>query len=138
MPEVSAAENKRLTYYWFEEVWNNRRADLIDELVAPDCLIFGLGEPLRGPAAFKEFHAQYCGAFPDLRIEVYQVVAEDDWTAQRFGGAATHTGEGLGVPPTGNPVTFTGMSFGRWRDGKMVEAYNNIDLTELHRQAGLP
>lgn len=135
---MSVEENKRRVHYWFEEVWNNGRADLIPELVAPDCMIHGLGEPLRGPGAFQEFHARYRAAFPDLKIEVYQVVAEEDWTAQRFGGSGTHTGDGLGVAPTGNPVRFTGMSFGRWRDGKMIEAYNNVDLTEVHRLVGLP
>jgi steroid delta-isomerase-like uncharacterized protein len=134
---VSAEGNKRLVHFWFEEAWNNGRTEIIDQLVAPDCLIFGLGDPLRGPDPFKEFHARYRGAFPDLLIQVHHVVAEDDWTAQRFGGVGTHTGDGLGVPATGNPISFTGMSFTRWKDGRMIEAHNNVDFTEMHRVAGL-
>jgi steroid delta-isomerase-like uncharacterized protein len=134
---MSTEENKRLARYWFEEAWNKGRSEVIDDLVAPECLIYGLGDPLRGPGPFKEFHAQYRAAFPDLVIQVDQVVAEDDWTAQRFGGAGTHTGDALGVPATGNPISFTGMSFVRWRDGRMIEAYNNVDFTEMHRATGV-
>jgi predicted ester cyclase len=134
---VCADENKRLVHFWFEEAWNQGRTEIIDQLVAPDCLIYGLGDPLRGPDPFKEFHRQYTSAFPDLKIEVHQVVAEGDWTAQRFGGVGTHTGDGLGVAATGNPVSFTAMSFTRWKDGRMIEAHNTVDFAELHRVVGL-
>lgn len=135
---MSAEENRSQTYRWFEEVWNQKNPAAIDALMDADCLVGGIGETFRGTGPFKQFHAMYCRAFPDMRIQVDQVVAEGEWTAQRFSGTATHTGavEGM-AEPTGQPVRFTGMSFGRWQNGKMVEAYNNLDLVEVQKAVGL-
>lgn len=130
-------DNRERVYRWFEEVWGQGRVEVIDELMDPECVTDGVGEPFQGVEPFKRFHALYRTAIPDLRIQVDQVVVEGDWTAQRFSGGGTHTGPGLGPASTGNRVHFTGMSFTRWKDGRMVEAHNNVDLTEVHRQAGL-
>ena len=130
-------ENKQRVYDWFEEVWNRGRVELIEEMVDPECSIDGLGESFQGPGPFKQLQQLYVTAIPDLKIDVDQVMADGDWIATRFHGAGTHTGPGLGNGPTGNRVAFTGMSFTRWKDGRMVEAHNNVDLTEIHRQAGM-
>src|SRR4051794_19192041 len=98
------SENVALVHRWFEEVWNKHRADAIDELLAPDTIAHGLGPggaDLRGPAGFKEFHAQFTGAFPDIHITVEDVVCEGDLAACRFTGTGTHLGHELGAPPSG-------------------------------------
>jgi len=48
----------------------------------------------------------------------------------------THTGDGLGVPPSNRPIRITGMAWGHWREGKLVEAWNNFDLLSLFEQIG--
>ena len=81
-------KNKELSRRWFEEVWNRRRVGAIDELFAADGVAHGLGEfgrePLPGPAHFKMFWEKFCGAFPDLRITVEEVIGEGDFTSVRF------------------------------------------------------
>jgi hypothetical protein len=57
----------------FEEVWNQGSESAIDELLAPDGRIHGLGEAgvvAEGPAGFKPFWAQLCATFPTRRFEV--------------------------------------------------------------------
>ena len=52
-------------------VWNQRDVAAIDELLAEDAPVHGLGkEPLTGTAGFKEFHAAFLGAFSEIHIEV--------------------------------------------------------------------
>ena len=51
-------------------------------------VVHGLGEPMRGPAAFKPFHAAYRDALPDIHLQIEDMVAEGDkvafrWTATR-------------------------------------------------------
>jgi len=122
---------------WFDEVWNKGRADAIDELFAKDCIAYGLGDgEVKGPEAFKAFQAQFCGAFPDLKIKVEEIVSEGDLTASRISGTGTHTGDQLGVAPTGIAVTFTGMTFTRWKDGQIVEGWNNVDVVGILKQIG--
>src|SRR4051794_6220775 len=126
--------NKSQSRRWFEEVWNQGRAQVIDELLAPDCVAHGLGEegqPLHGPEHFRRFYEQFRSAFPDVRVYVQDVMAEGDKTAVRFSTQATHTGHGLGVPPTGRPVTVTGMCIMRWADGRIAEAWNEFDAAAL-------
>jgi predicted ester cyclase len=132
-------DNAALTRRWFEEVWTKGRGEAIDEMMAHDVVAHGLGEggsDIVGSVAFKVFHEQFMGAFPDMRITVEDVIADGDRTACRFRGTATHTGGHLGVEPTGKTVTFTGMSFTRWRDGKIVEGWNNVDIPGILQQIG--
>jgi hypothetical protein len=71
------ADNKALIHRWFDEVWNQGREDLIDELRAPEAVATGLGEtdvPVRGPAKFKTFYRNLRSSFPDLHARVDDMV----------------------------------------------------------------
>jgi steroid delta-isomerase-like uncharacterized protein len=132
-------ENVALVHRWFDEVWSQGREGAIEELLAEDAVVHGLGEPgidVRGPAAFKPFFARLRATFPDLQIRVEQTVAEGDWVASRWTARMTHQGEQLGVPASRQPVVVTGMSMGRFRDGQLVEGYNNWDQLSLMQQIG--
>ena len=80
-------ENKALIRRWFAEVWNQGRADAIPEMFAVDGIAHGLSDdaanPLRGPAGFLPFHAQFRGAFPDIEVVVEDQIAEGDTVATR-------------------------------------------------------
>lgn len=56
-------EYETLMHRWFEEVWNQGRADAIDEMFAEDGLAYGLptenGEPIRGPKDFRCFFSSF-------------------------------------------------------------------------------
>ena len=131
---------KALARRWFEEVWNQGRAEAIDEMFAEDGIAHGLaqgGGNLRGAEGFKAFHAQFRGAFPDIRITVEDVIQEGDQSAVRFACTGTHRGDHLGVPATGRRVSFTGMSFTRWRNGQIVEGWNNVDFQSVLEEVGV-
>jgi steroid delta-isomerase-like uncharacterized protein len=128
---------KELVQRWFDEVWNRGRADVIDELLAPDALIYGLApEPLCGPAAFKSVHNAYRTAFPDLRIHLDDVVAEEDKVAFRWTATATHSGDLAGVAGTGRVTHFTGMGVVRVCGERIVEGWNVFDQLGMLRQIG--
>lgn len=138
---MSTELNRRLSRRWFEEVWNKRRAEAIDELFAPDGLAHGLDpletQPTPGPALFRIFWKQFCDAFPDLYVTVEDVIAEGDKTAIRISFRGTHRGPLMGAPPTGQPVIATGISFVRWRNGQIAEGWNEFDALGVFRQAGV-
>lgn len=132
-----AASNVELVHRWFAEVWTKGRESAIEEMLAGDAVVHGLGEPgkdVRGPAAFKPFFAMFQGAFTEIEITVEQTIAEGDWVASRWTARMTHRGDQLGVPATGRRVEVTGMSMGRYRGGKMVEGWNNWDQKALLEQ----
>jgi steroid delta-isomerase-like uncharacterized protein len=130
-------ENKTLVQRWFSEVWNEGRADAIDEMLADDAAVHGLGPDLHGPAEFKDFHSAYRNAYPDVTIHIDDLVAEDDMVAVRWSASGTHRGDGLGFPATGRRAQFTGMVFVRIKEGKLVEGWNNFDQLGMLLQLGI-
>ena len=133
-------DNGTLMRRWFEEVWNKGNAEAIDELFDVDGIVHGLaadaGQPLRGPAGFKEFHKQFRNAFPDIVIAVEDVLVEGDKVAVRCHVTGSHKGEGLGFAATHKPIEISGMSIVRIRNGKIVEGWNNFDFLKLYQQIG--
>ncbi len=131
--------NADLTRRWFKEVWNEQREETIDELFAADGIAHGLADGQRqlpGPQAFREFWNKFRQAFPDIKIKIEDVISERDKTVVRFSFKATHTGEGLGMPPTNKKVKGTGITITRWKNGKLVEGWNEFDVMGLMQQLG--
>jgi steroid delta-isomerase-like uncharacterized protein len=123
-----------LSLLWFEEVWNKGREEVIDEMIAAGAHARGLaqrGRELVGPAAFKEFYRPMKAAIPDIHVRVDDVLAEGEQTVCRLTARGTHTGEGLGVPPTGRKVEFTAIVWLRWEDGQVAEGWNEFDSAHL-------
>lgn len=135
-----SSENEALIRRWFEEVWNQGRADAVNEMLAEDGIVHGLsdesGQPLQGPAAFREFHSAFRDAFPDIQVIVEDTVSEGDKLAARCSVRGKHTGAGLGFAASNAQMDITGMAIVRIRDGKIVEAWNNFDFMTMHRQLG--
>jgi steroid delta-isomerase-like uncharacterized protein len=125
---------------WFEEVWNKKREDAVDEMLAADGVAHGLsdtdGNEVHGPEAFKRLQRQFVESFPDMHIEVEDTVVEGDMIAARCRVTGSHLGHGIGVTPTNGPVEFTGMTIVRVKDGKIVEAWNEFNFMEMYRQVG--
>jgi steroid delta-isomerase-like uncharacterized protein len=135
-----AEGNAAIVRRWFEEVWNNGRADAIDELFAEDGVAHGLadasGEELRGPANFRVFHQRFREAFPGIEVVVEDAISEGDKVAARCTVRAKHEGDSLGFAATNRAVEFTGMTFARVREGQIVEAWNNFDFMAMFQQLG--
>jgi steroid delta-isomerase-like uncharacterized protein len=134
-------ENKALTERWFEEVWNKGRAEAIREMVTEDLVVHGLsdakGEAIKGVKEFDRFHSQFVNAFPNIQVEVEDLIAEGDKVAARCTVRAKHTGDALGVAATNTDVDFTGIAIVRISGGKIVEAWNNFDFMKMNRQLGI-
>ncbi|MBN9518159.1 ester cyclase [bacterium] len=97
-PEAGMSrENAERSRRWFEEVWNLRRAETIDEFLTPESVGHMEGGDVPGVDAFKAAHAEFVAAFPDLRVEVEAVLADGDDVAVRWRATASHAGDGLGL-----------------------------------------
>ena len=135
-----AEDNVAIVRRWFEEVWNRGRADAIEEMFAEDGVAHGLadgsGAELRGPAHFREFHGRFREAFPGIEVVVEDAISEGDKVAARCTVRAKHEGHSLGFAATNREVEFTGMTFARVRNGKIVEAWNNFDFMAMFQQLG--
>ena len=122
-------KNSTLTYRWMEQVWNQGREDAIDEMMDANAVVHGIEEiKEHGTGAFKQFFRNFRNQFPQLHLEVEDVVVQDDCETSRCIVDATTA--------SGQKVHFTGMTFVRIRDGKIIEGWNNFDFMTMYQQLG--
>ena len=125
---MSASENKEAVRRYFEERYNDRNYDVVDEFLAPSADIEG---------GKKAWLAQYHAAWSDTRLTIDRLGAEGDLVAAHITMEATHVGDWAGFAASGKRLTVRGMSLFRLADGKIVEDklnYNNsreLLFTEL-------
>jgi steroid delta-isomerase-like uncharacterized protein len=131
-----ATGNSEIVRRVLEDIWED--PGVADELVSGDYVGYDPArpEPIRGPQGVKENAAEYRNAFEGARIIVKEQVAEGDTVATRWEGRGRHTGELMGIPPTGKDVVVSGQNFSRVKDGKVVEEWSNWDTLGMLQQIG--
>jgi steroid delta-isomerase-like uncharacterized protein len=104
-------------------------------LFAPDFVSHNMppGFPT-GVAGVTHFFATFRDAFPDVQVTIDELVADGDRAAIATTMTGTHTGELMGVPPTGRRVSVTGIDVVRVEDGRIVEHRGLTDTVGLMRQ----
>ena len=119
---------------WFEQVWNQGRRDAIAEMMAPETLLHDGHSVTVGPSGFCSFFDRMMATFSDLHVSVEDTIAEGDKLCVRWECTCKHTGDGLGVPPTGQTVHVTGISIMRLAGSMFVEAWQNWDMLGMMEQ----
>jgi predicted ester cyclase len=125
---VPAVEtNKRLVRRLVEEVLNERRLDVIDELYHP-----------RLASAARRWIEPFLASFSDVHMRIDDLIAEDDTVVGRFSCSGTHSGDWLGHPPTGRRFTDVAEVYiFHIADGRIVRAWGLEDTLSRLRQLGL-
>jgi steroid delta-isomerase-like uncharacterized protein len=91
---------------------------------------------LHGRAGYRQLHDTYTRAFPDCRVIIEDSLAEGDKVMLHYTFAGTHTGELMGIAPTGKPVSVQGTAFARFAGGQIVEETTIWDTLGLVQQIG--
>ncbi|MEZ5374629.1 MAG: ester cyclase [Microthrixaceae bacterium] len=91
-----------------------------------------------GPGPVRDRAAMMCVALPDLTLTRQVLVVDGPRHADRWVMAGTHTGELLGVAPTGAQVRFEGATFTMIdEDGMVIEDIHHVDYATLFGQIGV-
>jgi steroid delta-isomerase-like uncharacterized protein len=140
---MSAEELKARTLEGFERMFNQGDLAYVDETI--DSTGADHQEPLGTDfvAHLKDVITAMRAAFPDLRFEVHEVLAEGDIVATRSTMTGTHRGRLMmgplaALPPTGKQVAVPHMHFFRYKDGRVVDLWHVWDMPMLMRQLGVP
>ena len=133
---MSTEQDKMLARRLFEEIWNSKNLAVMDELVAPNFVFHNAVKTLYGPEDYKRFAMSYHNAFPEARFTVEDVIAEGDTVALRWVARGAHSGELLGIPPTGKQVTVSGITITLISNGKSVESWGEFDALGMLQQIG--
>ncbi len=127
-------ENKAIIRRWFEAE-NKKDLSQIEDIVAPD--FFDHTHQLKGVEEYKQRFNMFIKAFPDFHETIEDIIAEGDrvWVHFKFSG--THTGEYLGLAPTGKKIAVEVVDIFRMVDGKVVEEWEIADALDLLKQLGV-
>jgi steroid delta-isomerase-like uncharacterized protein len=112
--------------------------DELNDLVAPNCIDHDPApNQIPGPEGYAAFFGGMQKAFPDMKIEVEHLVADDDNVAFAYRLTGTHDGEFNGIAPTGKTINVRGMQISKFADGKMVERWGSSDELGILKQLGV-
>ena len=135
---ASVSANKEIIRRLVEGVWKDRNLAIIDELVAEDYVGHDPSQPtpIQGREGFKEFVAVYQTAFQDAAVTIDDLIADGDQIVTRWTGKGNHTGELMGIAPTGKEVTVSGITIARMENGKIAEEWQLMDALGMLVQLG--
>jgi steroid delta-isomerase-like uncharacterized protein len=119
-----SASPSQIARRWFDEVWNKRNEDVIYELMAEDGVGHTANGPITGPAAFHSMWKGFIALLPDLRLEVEDVIKQEDNVVIRWRMVGRHEGNAFGLMASGAAITQRGITWLKCRDGKMVEGWD--------------
>jgi steroid delta-isomerase-like uncharacterized protein len=85
-----------------------------------------------------DFFRSLRAAFPDMQMNIEDLIADGDKTVARVMVTGTHQGEFMGVPPTGTRVGVQLIDIMRFDGGGLVcEHWGVADMLSLMQQLGV-
>jgi steroid delta-isomerase-like uncharacterized protein len=131
--------NKALVRRLYEEGFNQGRLDVVEEVVAPDVVTHDpiiLDAPT-GPDSIRGGIEMIRKAFPDFRVEVLELVAEDDKVASFVVMSGTNTGDYRRGGATGKKGTMRAFMLWRVAGGRLAESWGMADRFQFLQQLGI-
>ena len=120
-------QNKTTIRRLVVDVLNGGRLEVLDELCAPELALVA-----------RQWIAPFRASFPDLHMELVDLIAEGDKVVGQFTCSATHLGEWLGHAPTGRRFERVDeVSIFRLRDGRIEHVWSLEDNLGRLQQLGL-
>lgn len=134
-----AISHKDVVRRLYREVWNERKLDVIDQLISKS---HALDEPTIsgaavGPQAYKRQVERFLAVFGDLRFVVEDAIGEKDKMVAVWTLHGTHQGEIFGIAPTNKKVSVSGITIHELADGKILESQVIWDAISLLQQLGI-
>ncbi len=134
---MSVDEMKTLVERTFEEVINQRKLELIDELYAANFTGY-LPEPVEGRTGYRQFMQRFLNAFSEGNFTIEEMLAIDNRVVTRWTARGTHDGHLNGIAATGKAVAISGISIKQFNaEGLIAEEWQNIDMVSLLVQIGV-
>jgi steroid delta-isomerase-like uncharacterized protein len=134
---MTSEQNKAIVRRFWKAFETNDQAAL-NEVLAPTLVA---QSPGASTSQNREMHLQgirfFNAAFSDRRFTVEEMIAEENTVATRTTLEGVHTGEFQGHPPTGKPISATGLTIERIQDGKIVERWFSFDTARVLQELEL-
>ena len=137
MKKTEVEEQNKALVKSYVEAWNKGDFQAFKEVLSPDYELHWLPSTTMSREELAGFAKKFRTAFPDLKMNIQETIAEDDIVVLRSILTGTHEGEHFGIPPTGNKIEFTSIITCRIEDGKIVEEKELTDTLTFMQQLGM-
>ena len=133
---MSSSANRTLVRRFFEEGLGRGNLDLVDELVAPDAVMHN---PLilDAPRSVRGSIEMLRRAFPDLSVEVLDLIAEGDRVAAFLRLSGTNTGAYRRGGATNRHASMRAFFIWRIANGRLAESWGVADRFDFLQQLGI-
>lgn len=135
---MSTEQNKQLVRRLVEEVINQQRLAVIEELFAPEFVEHEQLPPGIPPGreGVKALFGMQHSAFPDLKATIEHLIADGDHVALHMNWTGTHEAEFAGIPPAGKTISMTVIDIMHINEGQIVAHWGAMDQMSFMRQLG--
>lgn len=136
----NAEQDKALVSRIATEIWNQGKLFVCDEIMTADAKYYGPHMPkgIGSREDWKKAIAMYRKAFPDSNVSYQELIVADNTVIGRWSATGTHTGQLPAIEiPTGKKIAISGITIYRLTKGKIVEAWEQLDLLGMWRQLGI-
>lgn len=121
----------------FGEAVNNGNLEALKDVVAEGSVDHDPADgQVAGPQGYIDFFTELRTAFPDLKIEVKHLVADDENVSFAYEVTGTHNGDFMGIAPTGKAIKARGMQISKFENGKMTERWGSSNELGILKQLG--
>ena len=133
-------ENRAIVRRIYEEVWNKRRIELLDELLSPSHALQApnVSGSEVGPQAYKRQVFALLKGLPDLQMTIEDIFGEDEKIVVEWTLSGTHDGKLMGIPATHKKVSVDGVTIHHVANGKVIDSSANWNALSLMKQLGTP
>jgi predicted ester cyclase len=128
---VSESENKRIVQRFYEEVGNEGRLEVLNEIAWSDHIEHNpFPGQAQGVEGLKQRVSMVRAAFAST-VTIEHLVAEGEKVAVMWSNRGEHVGEWFGFSPTGKSVTTHGVDIHLLRDGRLAEHWDVVDIRDF-------
>jgi len=116
-------QNKSVIKRYWDGKWNERRPEILDELLTIDVIHHGSSNEINGVEEYKKVYNTYLSAMMNTRFEIKELIAEGNLIMSRAIFYGTYNGTLGDIYPVGKEISFRFFSVFRIVDGKITEEW---------------
>ena len=132
--------NKLIMWRMIDDIWNNGKFEVADELFTPDHWSPSAPDLPKGAAGVKMLAQMFRAAMPDYRMTIDLMFADENQVVGRFTQSGTHTGGDLmTMKPSGRKATWTEIGVLVINDaGQITKSWYEVDMLAMISQLSNP
>ncbi len=128
--------NKDLVKLFCDQLWHDHNLDVIDQVFHEDAIIHSPFNIKQGSITMHQAAKKWLESFPDLEIQIQDLIAEGDKVVARWTAYGTHMGSFFETTPTHKEVTFAGVTTFEFKNDKVAEYWALVDMNAILAQLG--